>query len=52
MKPDKTDFEAFGWETPERDNPLLTARCLVEQLSLIGLVLVQIRDALQNPRIE
>jgi hypothetical protein len=40
------DFEGIGWNTVVPGNPELTERCVLQLLSLIGHVLVQIRDSL------
>lgn len=45
MKPDREDFEQFGWNTPQHNNPLLFERSVLALLSNIGIVLTQIRDA-------
>ena len=40
--------ESLGWNTPEQDNPVLFQRIIAQQLSLIGVVLIQIRDLLNE----
>jgi len=46
MNPTQEDAESIGWNTPEQDNPVLFQRLIAQQLSLIGVVLTQIRDLL------
>lgn len=46
MLPTKEQAEEIGWNSPEHDNPVLFQRLVCQQLSLIGVVLIQIRDQL------
>ena len=49
LEPAAQDFHRYGWNTPEHDNEVGSfQRPLLDLLSNIGVVLVQIRDELRR----